>query len=302
MDALKVVVFEGVQNLPIFAAIENGFFRDGDLEVNLTFTPDSQTLRSGLARGAFQIAHTAVDNAVAMVELAGDDVTVVMGGDNGFNSLVVQSPIEDVAQLRGKTVLVDAPNTAFALVLYKILAMHGLGRGDYQVQPVGATPLRLERMVTDRDAAAAIMNLPFLIHGQRAGLRTVCRAVDVIGPYLSTAGFTLRVWARENSGILIRYIRAYVEGLRWVVDPSRRRQAEGLLVTRLHLPADVAREAYDRVIEGGGFMRDAAIDVGGFANVMALRAEIEGQWRGVPPIIDKYVDSSFHAAALQAIR
>ena len=83
-------------------------------------------LRNGLAKGDHQIAHAAVDNAVAMVELAKADVAIVTGGDNGFNHIFVQPEINAYADLRGKTVVVDAPNTAFALLLYKALKDSGL--------------------------------------------------------------------------------------------------------------------------------------------------------------------------------
>jgi ABC-type nitrate/sulfonate/bicarbonate transport system substrate-binding protein len=104
MKNLKVIVFEGVQNLPIFAAQAQGYFRDENLTIDLTFTPNSWTLRDGLKDGLYDIAHTAVDNAVAMVDTANADVAVFMGGDNGFNGLFVQADINSIDDLRGKTV------------------------------------------------------------------------------------------------------------------------------------------------------------------------------------------------------
>ena len=80
MKNLKVIVFEGVQNLPIFAAQAQGYFRNENLAIDLTFTPNSWTLRDGLKDGLYDIAHTAVDNAVAMVDTANADVAVFMGG------------------------------------------------------------------------------------------------------------------------------------------------------------------------------------------------------------------------------
>ena len=148
-DTLRVIVFEGVQNLALYAAQTQGRFAAHGLDVQLSFTPNSWTLRDGLQQGSYDIAHTAVDNAIAMVELAGADVAVVMGGDNGFNGVYVQPDIADIAALRGRTVLVDAPNTAFALVLYRILSQHGMerSRNDYVVKSVGATPLRLAALL-----------------------------------------------------------------------------------------------------------------------------------------------------------
>ena len=67
---LTVIVFPGVQNLPMFAAQAKGFFGKRDLAVDLKFTPNSDELRNGLAEGRYQIAHSAVDNAFAMKDKA----------------------------------------------------------------------------------------------------------------------------------------------------------------------------------------------------------------------------------------
>src|SRR5882724_2065678 len=113
---LKVMVFPGLSNLPIFAAQHKDLFAKQGLAIDLLNTPNSDVLRDGLAIGDHQIAHAAVDNAVAMVELAKADVVIVTGGDNGFNRIFVQPEINGYADLRGKAVVVDAPNTAYAKI------------------------------------------------------------------------------------------------------------------------------------------------------------------------------------------
>ena len=84
------MVFQGLQNLPLFAAQEKGFFARRGLEVDIKIAPTSDEMRNGLAEGRYQIVHGAVDNAVAMAEVAKADIAVVIGGDNGWNQLIVQ--------------------------------------------------------------------------------------------------------------------------------------------------------------------------------------------------------------------
>ena len=163
-----------------------------------------------------------------------------MGGDNGFNNVFCQPDIGSFADLRGKTVIVDATNTAFALVLYRVLAQNGLRRGDYAARSVGATPLRLAEMLKDTSAKAAILNLPFRILAKRAGLKDMGEAVGFVGPYLSTAGFVMRSWGEANADLLSRYIQAYVTGLRWAIDPANCDAAIGLLASNLRIEPDVA--------------------------------------------------------------
>lgn len=129
---VRVKVFPGFQNLPLFAAQSQSTFARQDLTVDLQFTQTSGELRGGLAKGDFEIAHAGVDNAVAMVETAGADVVIVMGGETGMNELFVQPSISGFGDLRGKAVIVDAPNTAYALVPRKMLLVNGLKVGqDY---------------------------------------------------------------------------------------------------------------------------------------------------------------------------
>ena len=299
---LTVMLFQGMQNLPLLAAQTRGLFAKRELSVDIRIAPGSEELRNGLAQGRYQIAHTAVDNAVAMAEVAKVDVAVVLGGDNGFNHLFVQPEIRSYQDLRGKTVVVDAPDTAFALQLYKMLKLNGLQRGDYAVKPVGATIKRLEAMQQDKTAAAAMLNVPFSIRAQRAGLKDMGTAVAAIGPYLATSGIVVRGWGAANADVLTRYLAAYVEGLRWALDPANKAQAVDLLAGWLKVPPDIALECYEIAANpADGLAKDTQLDLDGFQNVLKLRAEIEGQWGGTPPLPGKYVDLTYYRRALEGL-
>src|SRR5678815_3169037 len=130
---LKVKMFPGAQSLPVLAAASQGLFAKHGLQVEVLFTANSDEQRNGLAAREFQIAQAAVDNAVAMVELAGKDVVIVTGGDSSMNEFIVQADVASFADLKGQTLLVDAPNTAYALQLKKILRMNGLKEGADRV-------------------------------------------------------------------------------------------------------------------------------------------------------------------------
>jgi ABC-type nitrate/sulfonate/bicarbonate transport system substrate-binding protein len=303
MTKLKVMVFPGLTNFSIFAAQHKGLFAKHGLEIELLNTPNSKVQREGLARGDHQIIQSAADNAVAMVELAKSDAVIVTGGDNGFNRIFVQPEIKTLADLRGKTVVVDAPNTAFALLLYKALKDSGLQKGDYAVKPVGGTVARLKAMTTDQaNAAAGVLGLPFVFRAAAAGLKDMGPASKSIGAYQSDCAIVMRDWAKANSDSLVRYIRAVVEARRWILDPANKAEATQVLVERLKLPPDVAAQSYAIVADPTqGMAKDAKFDMEGFKNVLKLRAEIEGQWGGKPPAPDKYIDLSYYNKAIAGL-
>jgi ABC-type nitrate/sulfonate/bicarbonate transport system substrate-binding protein len=300
---LKVMVFPGLSNFAIFAAQHQHLFAKHGVAIELLNTPNSDVLRDGLAKGNHQIAHAAVDNAVAMAELAKADIAIVLGGDNGFNRIVVQPEINSYQELRGRPVVVDAPNTAYALLLYKVLKDSGLNRGDYTVRPVGGTPARLEAMIKDKaNAAAGVLNPPWSFRAFEAGLKDMGSAAKAVGVYQAGGAFVMRDWAKANTDTLVRYIRAYIEGCRWALDPANRSQAIELLADRLKLSPEIAAKSYAVATDPGDRLaRDAMFDMEGFKNVLKLRAEIEGQWGGNPPTPGKYIDLSYYDKALAGL-
>ena len=289
---LTVIVFPGVQNLPMFAAQAKGFYAKRNLDVDIKFTPNSDELRNGLAEGRYQIAHSAIDNAFALKDKANADIAVVLGGDNSLNHLIVQPDIKSLAEIKGKTVVVDAINTAYAFQLYEMLRQKGLNKGDYEVKSVGGTNARLEAMTKDKAMVAAMMNPPFSVRAEKAGLKEMGTAAAALGAYQGTSAFVLRDWGKTNTDMLVKYIEAYIEGRRWSFDPKNRDEAVALLAERLKLPADIAALAYDSTKDD--FSPDGAIDMAGVRNVLKLRAQYEG---GTPAEPEKYIDLSYYQKA-----
>jgi ABC-type nitrate/sulfonate/bicarbonate transport system substrate-binding protein len=302
--AVRVKMFPGAQALPVIAAASQGIFERHGLKVEVLFTVNSQEQRDGLASGDFQIAQAAVDNAVAMVELAKHDVVIVTGGDSSMNELFVQPEVRSYADLRGQTLLVDAPNTAYALQLKKILLMNGLKEGaDYKINPIGGTALRLKGMRENKEFKAAMLNPPFSIDAKASGLKSMGSAADLLGAYQATGTFVLRSWGKANADTLERYIAGFIEGSRWAVNPANREAATKLLSERLKVTPEVAARTWEILSDPKvGLARDGRFDMQGFRNVLALRAEIEGSWGGKAPAPDRYVDLSYYDNALKRLR
>jgi ABC-type nitrate/sulfonate/bicarbonate transport system substrate-binding protein len=301
--ALKAKAFPGAQALPAIAGVQQGIFEKHGIKLELLFTQTSQEQRDGLAAGEFQVAHAAVDNAVAMVERAKHDVIIVTGGDSSMNEFFAQADVRSIADLKGRTVIVDAPNTAYALQAKKILRMHGLNDGDYTLKPVGGTLFRYRAMRENKDLAASMLNPPFSIDAPSAGLKSLGRAVDLIGPYQATGAWVLRKWATANADTLERYIAGLIESTRWAVARENKDAAVKILAERFKLQPQVAERTWEMLADPKfGLAPDARFDLAGFKNVLALRAEIEGDWGGKPPAAERYIDLSYYERALKKLK
>jgi ABC-type nitrate/sulfonate/bicarbonate transport system substrate-binding protein len=286
--------------LQLVVAEKQGLLAKHHVEVEAENLPSSDALRSNLGEGKGDIAYLAVDNAVAMVELAHRDVVIVMGGEGSQNELMGQPEIKSLEELRGKILIVDAPNTAYALQMKKILLQKGLQVGrDYEMKPIGGTPQRLIAMREHKEYAGSMLGPPALVTAKKEGFVSLASVQSVIGPYQAAGYFAQRTWAQEHKEELENYLAAIIEAQRWIMDPANKQQVIELWVKEFHLTPEVAEGTYaSSVNQPGGFAKDAALDLEGFKNVLQLRAEIEGQWGGHAPAVEKYYDASFYREAL----
>lgn len=286
--------------LQLVAAEHLGLFAKYGVAVETENSANSQELRDKLAAGNGDLAYLAVDNAVAMVDLAHQDVIIVMGGEGSQNELIAQPEIKSPVDLRGKTLLVDAPNTAYALQLKKILLLSGMQAGkDYEIKAYGATPQRLVAMRENKSFAGSMLGPPSSIIAKHDGFVSLGSVQKLIGPYQAAGFFCERKWAQEHREALGNYLAAIITAQRWLMAPENKLHVLELMTKETHLAPDIAEETYDSLMtKPGGFAKNAAFDLSGFQNVLKLRAEIEGSWGGKPPAPEKYYDASYYLEAL----
>ncbi len=300
---VRVIAFDGGWNLPVWAAQRQGFFQANGVAVQLAFTPTSAALVTGLYDGRYDVALATIDNFIAYQEgqgeakLAGEpDFVVVMGGDGGFLSVVGGPGIKSFADLKGKTLSVDAMTTGLAFVLRELTARAGVAESDVTYVRAGGTAQRYADITAGKHDAT-LLRTPFELLAQERGL-AVLGTAESLGAYQGSVAAVRRSWAKQNEAALVGFIRGYRQGVAWVYDPANRAVAEALLVAhnRDMTPA-LAKKSYDLLLAAkGGLARDGALDVDGIRTVLALRSKY-----GVPQktLTDpaKYVDETWLRAA-----
>lgn len=282
---LRVCTFKGLQNVPLYAASRQGYFAALGLEVEISYTTGSAPQLAGLARGEYHLIQTAPDNVIHFDNDPADfgvdadaapQVTMVLGGSNGALSVFAQPGVTGFAALKGATIGVDNPTSGFALVLRDLLARNGLEWGsDYVVAVAGSTNMRLDALLRG-DIAATILYPPFDLMAGRAGCRQLAASTDYYAAYASLATAGMRSWIEAHADALTGYIRAILQGLRWLHDAAHAADAQALLAAEpaLGLDAAAVEGAYAAFTNArDGFGRDARLDDAGLVQVIALRAE-----------------------------
>jgi ABC-type nitrate/sulfonate/bicarbonate transport system substrate-binding protein len=213
---IRLLSFGGATNLPIWMAQEKGFMEKEGVKLTFATTSGSVEQIRDFYAGKYDVISTAFDNIVAYAEGQSDiplpgpfDMFAFMGGHGGMNTLMVRPEIKGYADIKGKTVAVDALKSGYGIVLYQILKDKGGLEydKDYKAISVGNTDKRIEAMRGEK-AVAAIIGSPQDMAVEREGYRMLADAAQELGAYQGTAFVTRRPYAAQKEADLVAFARA----------------------------------------------------------------------------------------------
>ena len=305
---LRIIAFPGAPNLPVFAALKQGYFAEQNLQVTLTTTPSSVYQIQAFHAGEFDLAFTACDNIVAYREGQGAaklegpvDFRVIMGATQVELSVIVDKGITEARELKGKSLALDAVGTGFAFVFYEMLAQLGLEMPEYERVAVGATPERWLSVKEGRHVGTITIE-PFTSIAQAAGYRVLRRSTEAFPVYQGGVVAARQAWLTDNSATVRAFIRGYLRGLAWTLDPANRAAAAALLQAEM---PEIKPGVVDAVMNSllsprSGLTPQGAILRAGMQTVLDLRSRY-GSGKAALTDIDKYLALADYEAVIAAL-
>lgn len=287
-DHLLVNVFNVDAGLVVARA--KGLFAANGLEVDVMVTPNSTDQMRGLSLGSWQIVSTAFDNVLGWSGREGAEIVAIAQVAQGITLPVYVRPeINSWEDLRGKPLAVDAVDTAYALVLRRMLLAHGLEmeRGDYTLLPKGATGHRLESM-NQGETFAGVLNPPWDAKANAAGMKRFGDQREILPDYPGGVYAVNRKWASENRDILIKYLAAWDQGLHWGRDEKNHHEVVKLISEAEKMNEESAANRLRQLPSNG------RLNLPGLQTVLDLRV----QFGLTPPMgknLVKYYDESLYS-------
>src|SRR5689334_9932906 len=230
-----------------------GYFANEGLDVKATVTGSSTEQMRGLSTGKFHIATGGFDNVLAWSGKEGAEIiAIAQQTDAPSLSLFVRPEIKKWEDLRGKKLAADAVDTAYALVLRKILLVHGLDftRSDYQLVAVGGTPNRLASLLKG-ETFASILSPPVDHEAEAAGMVKMAHHREVLPDYPGSSIIVARAWADRHRAELVSFLRARIAAVAWAKDPANREAAITVVSDTLKIGREDAANRLDELAKDG---------------------------------------------------
>lgn len=286
MSSRRIRLGAFYRSLPMMAAEQRGFYESENLDVEFGQVKSSTQQFQYLSEGQYDIVQTSPDNTANYRYNQHNPINErvdgkgFMGMDYGMLLIVVARPgFESISDLARQTVSVDATDSGFAYVLYKILANHGLIRDeDYSVVSTGGVYDRYIAMVEeDADFAATLMSGGFETRAANRGYNLLDSVYDIADPYLGVWAAATSNWLNANRDLAVEFVTAYRKATDWVFKAENRDACLEMLTNIPNTSDELAEQLYEVQLRPGvGNVPDAGIDPQGVRNVLALRQEFAG--------------------------
>jgi ABC-type nitrate/sulfonate/bicarbonate transport system substrate-binding protein len=235
----------------IYAAQAEGFFAKQNLNVHINIIASSPLILSAMEGGSIQMSSAANDSTVLAVS-NGAKVALVAGIQRVSALQFVTSPgISQISELKGKSIGGTNLSSSDALFARIFLQKHGLADRDFSMVALGTFPNRAAGVLNGQ-VKAAMLTEPWTSQLVAAGAKNWGSANEIVGNNFNFLNVAVaKPWAASHPGEVVRFLKAYSQGVDWLYQPKNKAAAIKILeADPINLTADQATVTYNAFIGG----------------------------------------------------
>lgn len=276
-------------------AEDRGFFARENLEVSVTsMAPDLPT--KALIAGSIDIAKSGTHFGI-IAAARGGDIKIIAGSIYGYPyDLIAQPHIQSLKDLRGQKIAGAGPSSVTTIIFKELLARHGVPPADYAMVMVGGSRERFQAVQSGQVAASVAEGPPFNFRAVDLGKRVLLRYGDELQDLQFSSYFTSPKFGSQSRPLVVRYLRAVGQAMRWLNDPGNEKESVQFLARRLKIDEALAARSYAYLVrERRAFRGEGKNDARGLAEMVRLLADGQLIPKGEP--WESFVDQSFTTPA-----
>jgi len=218
---VKVGMARSISNSAELMAIQNGYFKEYGIKLEMEDVESSANVIALLAQNRFQIVAGGISagyfNAIEKdlpIAIITDRVSTPIG-HNLMLRPDLKDQVKEVKQLKGKVIASNGPGSVSTYEIGKILETAGLTINDVELKILPFTQMGLA--FTNKAIDGAIVIPPFVWQFEAQGLAVPFASVDdIVEPRPMTIAVLMinTDWAKKSPDVVRNYVTAWLRGVR----------------------------------------------------------------------------------------
>ncbi|HEX6440010.1 MAG TPA: ABC transporter substrate-binding protein [Candidatus Binatia bacterium] len=218
--------------IALWVASDMGFFKKNGLAPEAIVTPGVQGTQALIA-GELQFYLGGVDSA-ALAAARGSDLVVLATAEPIEYKLITQPNVKTVKEVRGKKIVVDRVGGTSYYISLQILEKVGLKSGEVELVQVGGGGN--QRVAAFKSGlVAGVVTSPDRFEQLKIPYHVLADAMELGIKVMGNSYLTTRSFRDQNKDVVLRTVRALVQGRRWAKDPKNRQEV--LRIYNRYLPS-----------------------------------------------------------------
>ena len=166
-------------NMPLWAAMENGFFAAEGIEVAPTILGSASQVPP-LLDGSLQVVIGSPESAMQNAAAGGPLRLIAGNAGKLVHSLIARAPFKRIEDLRGATIGILNMKEGTFFHIKTMLAAHGLNfPADYKVTETGGVPPR-HKALLEGTIDAGLQSVPWNFVAEDAGMNNLGNVIDYV--------------------------------------------------------------------------------------------------------------------------
>lgn len=204
----------GANLTPFWVAREAGLYKQYGLDVDIVFFRGSTIAINALATKDAHFGAFGASSAV-LAKLGGVDTVLVATAAPGLLFyLVTKKEIRSANDLKGKKIAVSRPGTDSDLGARVAVQRLGLNEKEVSFISLGTDSERLGAMLQGV-VDATVVTVSGYVTGQKMGFHSILDLGQANIPYEAAGLITTRALMRDNSDLVLRYVKGFVAGIHY---------------------------------------------------------------------------------------
>jgi ABC-type nitrate/sulfonate/bicarbonate transport system substrate-binding protein len=289
-------------SLPVTIAEREGFFaREGlSIQVLQPIPGGADNQIAALHNDSVDITHVATPFLIRAALAGSDAVAIAAEFNNPIYTVMAKSEITSFADLKGKVVGLADEYGTITLSIRKLMALHGLVRGEFGARVIEGTSARWA-CLRRGDCDAVVLGQPQDLMAMEQGYRMLGTSTEAVPELLYTVTAVRRSFAQANKEAIVRYVRALSAAFPFIRNPANRDRVVRTVMQSTNASEAIAQQTLALFFEPerGVLPKQAELDANGLGQVIAMMGEA-GTIKPPLPSPDRFLDLDYlRAAGLQ---